>query len=186
MSFGVVLPRGAKLAAGVRIALFVQGHLAPITRRVSPREGILTRISSDGLRILVGRSKEANDEVTFRRGRGRDWWFHVQGLPGAHVIVQSPGGTPLPPRTIREAAWLAGYYSPRRSEGRLDIDFTQRKHVRKVKGGQPGQVTYSQNRTVVADMNDPDAARILDAVEGGEGRRSKPPGKDLASPGGHR
>ncbi len=129
---------------------------------------ILTRISSDGFRILVGRSKEANDEVTFRIGNGRDWWFHAQGIPGAHVIVRTPRGGALPPRTLREAAWLAAYYSPRRAEGRLDIDYTQRKYVRKIKGGEPGQVTYSQNRTVVADLADPAAARVLSAVEAAE------------------
>ena len=131
---------------------------------------ILTRISSDGFRILVGRSKEPNDEVTFRIGNGRDWWFHAQGIPGAHVIVRTPSGGALPPRTLREAAWLAAYYSPRRAEGKLDIDYTQRKYVRKIKGGEPGQVTYSQNRTVVADLADSGAARVLSAVEAAERR----------------
>jgi predicted ribosome quality control (RQC) complex YloA/Tae2 family protein len=122
---------------------------------------VLTRTSADGLTVLVGRSKEANDRVTFRLGNGRDWWFHAQGVPGSHVIVRSPSGAPPPERTVREAAWLAAYYSQRRQEGRVDVDYTQRKHVRKIKGAEPGQVTYSQNKTVLVDLSDTKASAIL-------------------------
>jgi predicted ribosome quality control (RQC) complex YloA/Tae2 family protein len=136
--------------------------LAPRRRETERGESdVLTRTSSDGFTILVGRSKEANDRVTFRIGNGRDWWFHAQGIPGAHVLVRNPGGGTLPERTLREAAWLAAYYSQRRQEGKLDVDYTQRKHVRKIKGGEPGQVTYSQNRTLFADLADERAAAIL-------------------------
>jgi predicted ribosome quality control (RQC) complex YloA/Tae2 family protein len=127
---------------------------------------VLTRTSSDGLTILVGRSKEANDRVTFRLGNGRDWWFHAQGIPGAHVIVRNPGGGPLPERTLREAAWLAAYYSQRRQEGKLDVDYVQRKHVRKIMGGEPGQVTYAHNQTVLVDLSDKRAAAVLGEADG--------------------
>ena len=127
---------------------------------------VLTRISSDGYTILVGRSKEANDRVTFRLGNGRDWWFHAQGIPGSHVIVRNPSGEALPPATLREAAWLAGYYSSRRKEGKLDVDYVRRKHVRKIKGAEPGQVTYSQNKTVLVDLEDSRTAAILGETAG--------------------
>ena len=127
----------------------------------------MTRLSADGLTILVGRTKEENDLVTFRLGNGRDWWFHVQGIPGSHVIVKSPDGEAPPQRTLREAAWLAAYYSTGRGQGRLDVDYTQRKHVRKIKGAEPGQVTYSQNRTLFVDVNDPQARAVLERTPDG-------------------
>ena len=42
------------------------------------------------------------------------------------------------------------------------MDYTQRKHVRKIKGAEPGEVTYSQNRTIWVDLAG-EARRILDA-----------------------
>ena len=123
---------------------------------------VMTRLSSDGYLIFAGRNKTENDRVTFRIANGRDWWFHAQGIPGAHVIVRNPRGGNLPQSTVAEAAWLAAYYSQRREEGGLEIDYTQRKYVRKVKGGEPGQVTYSQNRTIRVDLAGA-AQRILHA-----------------------
>ncbi|HEX7926126.1 MAG TPA: NFACT RNA binding domain-containing protein, partial [bacterium] len=119
--------------------------VAPAPPRVRRGEdvpvGVMTRTSADGYTIYVGRSKTENDEVTFRIGRGRDWWLHALGVPGAHVIVRNPNDGSLPPLTLRQAAWLAAYYSKGRKQGGLEVTCTQRKHVRKVKGGEPGQVT---------------------------------------------
>ena len=120
--------------------------------RDTAQPSVMTRLSGDWYLIFVGRNKTENDRVTFRIGNGRDWWFHAQGISGAHVIVRNPRGGNLPRFTVAEAAWLAAYYSQRRGEGGLEIDYTQRKYVRKVKGGEPGQVTYSQNRTIRVDL----------------------------------
>jgi predicted ribosome quality control (RQC) complex YloA/Tae2 family protein len=144
--------RGARLPDAAARTRAVSGEGEP---------GVLYRVSSDGYTILLGRSKEANDRVTFRLSNGRDWWFHAQGIPGSHVIVRNPSGGGLPPATVREAAWLAAYYSSRREEGKLDVDYVQRKHVRKIKGAEPGQVTYSQNKTVLVDLGDARAAAVL-------------------------
>jgi predicted ribosome quality control (RQC) complex YloA/Tae2 family protein len=137
---------------------------APRGDRPAPKE-VMSRVSSDGLTIFIGRSKLENDEVTFRIGRGRDWWFHVLGWPGAHVLVRAAGEGPLPPATQREAAWLAAYYSQGRQQGGLEVACTQRKHVRKVKGGESGQVTHSQGRTLWVDLADPAARSVLDVRE---------------------
>lgn len=125
----------------------------------------MRRISADGFTIIVGRSGEENDRVTFRLSKGRDWWFHAQGIPGSHVIVTSPAGLALPPDTLREAAWLAAYYSKGRGRGRVDVDYTQRKHVRKLKGAPPGTVTIAHNRTILVDLNEGEAAAVLKRVE---------------------
>lgn len=136
----------------------------------APREtgggsGILRRYSQEGYLILAGRSDRDNDEVTFRLGRGRDWWFHAQGMTGSHVIVSNPKDGPLPLRTLQEAAWLAAYYSRGRASGRVEVDYTQRKHVRKIKGGAPGQVLYSQNKTALVDLEHSLASAVLERTE---------------------
>lgn len=138
---------------------------APRAGPPAAAQGPLRRRSAEGYEILVGRSREENERVTFRLGRGRDWWLHAQGIPGSHVIVRNPGGDALPPRTLREAAWLAGYYSQARAAGRVEVDYTQRKHVRKQKGGEPGQVIYTQNRTLLVDLDDAELRRVLQRTD---------------------
>ena len=124
----------------------------------------LQRMSADGLPILVGRSAQENDSLTFQVGRGRDWWFHAVGVAGSHVLVRQPRDAPLPPATLREAAWLAAYYSKGRNLGQLEVTYTQRKHVRRLKGGKPGQVTLGQAKTIWIDLADADARRVLDRM----------------------
>jgi predicted ribosome quality control (RQC) complex YloA/Tae2 family protein len=77
-------------------------------------------------------------------------------------VVLNPSGAALPPHTLREAAWLAGHYSQARTAARVDVDYAQRKHVRRVKGGEPGQVTYSQSRTLLVKLDDPALRAVLE------------------------
>ncbi len=110
---------------------------------------------------MAGRNKHQNAHVTFSIGRGNDWWFHAQGVPGSHVIVKYPK-TPLPQKTLQEAAQLAAYYCKVRANRKIEIDYTQRKYVRKIKGGEPGQVIYSQNKTILVDLDDELLQKLLD------------------------
>jgi predicted ribosome quality control (RQC) complex YloA/Tae2 family protein len=103
--------------------------------------------SPDGLTILVGRNSRQNDQVTFRQGKSDDWWFHARGVPGAHVLVRGTAQD-LPPDTIRRAAELAAFFSPLRNEGAVLVDYTQRRHVRRIPRAAPGLVTYSQEKTI--------------------------------------
>lgn len=103
--------------------------------------------TEDGFVIWVGRNARQNDIVTFDKGGPDDLWLHVRGVPGAHVIVKS-GGRPVPDEVLRRAAALAAYYSPARTEARVLVDVTPRKHVRKIKGGKPGMVTYRNESPV--------------------------------------
>ncbi|MGC9335031.1 MAG: Rqc2 family fibronectin-binding protein, partial [Anaerolineae bacterium] len=132
----------------VRTALIEAGHLKPRKRRrgIQPSQP-LSLASPDGLTILVGRNSRQNDEVTFRRAGGDDWWFHARGVPGAHVIVRA-GGDRLPERTIRRAAELAAFFSRMRNEPDVLVDYTQRRYVRRIPGAAPGLVTYTQEQTI--------------------------------------
>jgi len=157
------LPPGA---GGLRRLL--RGETPAARPAQDPSAGPMRRYSADGYAILVGRSAAENDRVTFRLAQGRDWWFHAQGVPGSHVVVLNPSGRALPPRTLHEAAWLAAYYSQARAAGSVDVDYAQRKHVRRVKGGEPGQVTYSQSRTLLARPDDAELRTVLERTEPAE------------------
>ncbi len=102
----------------------------------------------DGSTILVGRSEAENDQVTFRMANGNDYWFHVQGMPGSHVVVKAQKGKSLPLETLLDAAALAKLYSSAKDADAADVDYTQRKYVRKRKAGGPGNVDYWDYKTL--------------------------------------
>lgn len=101
-------------------------------------------ISSDGFHMYVGKNNFQNDELTFQFSSGSDWWFHAKGMPGSHVIVKTDGKE-LPDATFEEAGKLAGYYSKGKDSEKVEIDYLQRKHVKKPNGSAPGFVVYYTN-----------------------------------------
>jgi predicted ribosome quality control (RQC) complex YloA/Tae2 family protein len=132
----------------VGLALGEAGYLkGEGRRRKPPRSQPLTLRSPDGLTILVGKNSRQNEEVTFRRASADDLWLHARGVPGAHVIIRSEGRE-VPEATLRQAAGLAAYYSQARETTRAAVDYTQRRHVRRVKGARPGLVTYDHEQTI--------------------------------------
>lgn len=106
-------------------------------------------LSSDGFHIYVGKNNYQNEEVTFKLADGGDWWFHAKGIPGSHVIVKTEGRE-LPDRVFEEAGALAAYYSKGRGSEKVEIDYIQRKHVKKAAKGAPGFVIYHTNYSMVA------------------------------------
>lgn len=109
-------------------------------------------ISSDGYDIYVGKNNFQNEELTFKLAAGNDWWFHAKGIPGSHVIVKS-NSEELPDQTFEEAARLAAYYSSGRNADKVEIDYIQKKHIKKVSGAKPGFVIYHTNYSMVALPN---------------------------------
>lgn len=107
-------------------------------------------ISSEGFDIYVGKNNYQNEELTFKVATGNDWWFHAKGMPGSHVIVKSDGKE-LPDSVFEEAGRLAAFYSKARGREKVEIDYIQRKHVKKVNGGKPGFVIYHTNYSMLID-----------------------------------
>lgn len=115
----------------------------PKVRRQKP----LRLISEDGYIIYAGRSVSQNEQVTFKLANPDDLWLHVQGIPGAHVIIKSDGQE-VPERTLHEAASLAAYFSQARTDVAVDVDVSHRRLVRRVRRGPPGLVTYRAEQTL--------------------------------------
>lgn len=109
-------------------------------------------LSSDGYHIYVGKNNLQNEELTFHFASGNDWWFHAKGIPGSHVIVKT-NGEALPDRTFEEAGKLAAYYSKNRGSEKIEIDYIEKKHVKKPKGGKPGFVVYYTNYSLMIDSD---------------------------------
>jgi predicted ribosome quality control (RQC) complex YloA/Tae2 family protein len=136
----------AALAARPAVAAAPSGKPAPTTA-VKPPSGIREYRSPEGWRILVGKSGAGNDRLTGRVAAPEDYWFHARDFPGAHVVLKGAGAQP-PEEAIRAAGAVAAWHSGARGERLVDVAYTRRKNVRKVKGGPPGKVQLGQAATI--------------------------------------
>ena len=118
-------------------------------RREKPAQPMSFRTSA-GLEVLVGRNNLQNDELTFRTARRTDRWFHVQKLHGSHVILRCDGTEP-DEQSMYEAACLAAFYSEGGQAGRVAVDMTEVRFVKKIKGARPGMVIYTDQKTIMAE-----------------------------------
>lgn len=121
-------------------------------QKVKIKSTPLHYISSNGYHMYVGKNNLQNDELTFGFAVGNDWWFHAKNAPGSHVIVKS-NGDELPDQTFEEAGKLAAYYSGMRGSEKVEIDYVEKKHVKKPKGGKPGFVVYYTNYSLIIDSD---------------------------------
>lgn len=106
-------------------------------------------ISSDGYDIYVGKNNYQNEDLTFKVATGNDWWFHAKGIPGSHVILKSNNEEELPDRAYEEAASLAAFYSKAKDADKVEVDYIQKKNIKKVAGAAPGFVIYHSNWSMV-------------------------------------
>lgn len=110
----------------------------------------------DGYDIYVGKNNFQNDELTFKFASGNDWWFHAKGAPGSHVIVKYQGEE-MPDSVYEDAARLAAYYSKNRDSDKVEVDYVEKKQVKKPGGAKPGFVVYYTNYSMVIE---PDISRL--------------------------
>ena len=109
-------------------------------------------ISSDGFHMYVGKNNFQNDELTFKFAEGGDWWFHAKKIPGSHVVLKC-GGKEVPDATFEEAASLAAHFCKAGKQDKVEVDYIERKHVKKPAGAKPGFVVYYTNYSMVAETD---------------------------------
>lgn len=105
-------------------------------------------VDDNGFDIYVGKNNYQNDELTFKFATGNDWWFHTKKIHGSHVIVKT-NGKELPDSTYEHAAELAAYYSSGRDTDKVEIDYLQKKNVKKPASAVAGFVVYYTNYSMV-------------------------------------
>lgn len=109
-----------------------------------------TFFSREGLPILVGRSKDENLELTFKFARGNDLWMHVRGRPGAHVVIPLRSKKSASLETLLDAACLCVFYSGGEHQGKTEVDYTQKKHVKRIKDST--EASYTHNKTLIVEV----------------------------------
>jgi predicted ribosome quality control (RQC) complex YloA/Tae2 family protein len=146
-------------AAGSWEALLeVERELPPGAAEARPEDeerlppGVAAFRSSDGLTILVGRTAQGNQSVTFALGRPRDLWLHARDYPGSHVVLRRIGKKEPPARSVLEAAALAAHFSKAAGQLVVDVACCMRYQVRAPRGASPGKVQYSGEKTISVRM----------------------------------
>ena len=125
-------------------------------KRTTATSKPLHYLSSNGYHMYVGKNNLQNDYLTFDFATGNDWWFHAKGVPGSHVIVKTEGNE-LPDATFEEAGQLAAFYSVRQESDKVEVDYVQKKQIKKPRGGKPGFVVYHTNYSL---MSVPDISNL--------------------------
>jgi len=108
-------------------------------------------ISSDGFHMYVGKNNFQNEELTFKFANGKDMWFHAKKMAGSHVIVKLETADELPDSTYEEAARLAAYYSKGKNAPKVEIDYTERRNLKKPPHAMPGFVIYHTNYSMTIE-----------------------------------
>jgi predicted ribosome quality control (RQC) complex YloA/Tae2 family protein len=108
--------------------------------------------TSTGWAVFVGKTDRDNDLLTFRFANPHDYWLHVMGAPGSHVVLRLAQRNAIPdPTTLKEAAGLAAYYSKLKKGRRVPVQYTQVKFVRKPKKAKPGLVFIEREKTLFVE-----------------------------------
>lgn len=129
-------------------------------KKVSQKLAPLRYLSSDGFTILCGRNNLQNDQLTLKVGKNYDLWLHTQKIPGSHTIVVCDGKE-IPNRTIEEAAIIAATNSKAASSGKVAVDYTPIKYVKKHPANKPGLVNYDNFKTAIVAPNAELTAKLL-------------------------
>jgi predicted ribosome quality control (RQC) complex YloA/Tae2 family protein len=147
---GAAGPRGRN--AEPRPAAVAAGEERAPSAKLQPRR----LKTAEGWDVLIGRTSEGNDYLTHHLARPEDYWFHVSGTSGSHVVLRRGKGKNEPSRqTIEEVAAWAAFYSQARTAGRVPVIVTQKKYVRKPRKAKAGLVYCEREKTVMVRPREP-------------------------------
>jgi predicted ribosome quality control (RQC) complex YloA/Tae2 family protein len=145
-------------AAPSRAAVASGEQRAP-SARLQPRRLKTT----EGWDVLIGRNNDGNDYLTHHLARPEDYWMHVHGSPGSHLVIRRGKGKNEPSKqTIEEVAAWAAFYSQARSAGKVPVIVTQKKYVRKPRKAPPGLVVCEREKTVMVRPKEPPRDALAD------------------------
>lgn len=115
-----------------------------------------------GYTVYVGKNNIQNEYLTLHTAQRTDWFFHIKGAPGSHVIMacgdEEPGA-----EDFTQAARLAAYYSSKREGENVDVDYTRVRYVKKPAGAPTGKVIYSTNYSATVTPDRAEAERLRKA-----------------------
>ncbi len=140
----------------IKEILLASGLVAASKRKrtKAPRSRPIHIHTSEGFDIFLGRNALQNEQLTWKLAHPEDYWLHAQDVPGSHVLIRTQGRKPPESILLQAASWAA-WHSRARNDTKVSVIVTQRKHLRKVKGGRPGQVRIRTYRTLTVPPTPP-------------------------------
>lgn len=108
-----------------------------------------TFLARSGRRLLVGKGGADNDALTLHVARPYDLWLHAKDRAGAHVIVVRDRGQDVASEDLVDGAHLAAHFSDARGEKLVDVQYTDRRYLRKPKGSPAGFVVVDREKVLV-------------------------------------
>lgn len=118
-------------------------------------ESPFREFTSEGFKILVGKSAKNNDILTQKHTHKDDLWLHAKDVSGSHVVIKFQSGKTFPAKVIEKAAQLAAYYSKRKTDSLCPVIYTPKKFVRKPKGAAPGSVVVDRENVLLVTPGNP-------------------------------
>jgi predicted ribosome quality control (RQC) complex YloA/Tae2 family protein len=97
-----------------------------------------------GFKALAGKTDTDNDYLTMKIASANDYWFHITGKPGSHVIIKNSEDLTPPRDILYKAASIAAWHSKARTAGKVSVSYTFIKNVKKPRGASAGTVTIKQ------------------------------------------
>ena len=135
--------------AEIRDELYRSGYASRMksyTQHKQSTPTVARFITDGGYTVLCGKNNVQNEYITHKLAEKTDYWFHVKGQPGSHVVMVCHGEEPGE-KDFTQAAEIAAYYSKAAGEQNTAVDYTFARHVKKPAGGKPGLVIYHTNWT---------------------------------------
>ncbi len=143
---------GGKPGPRAVAAAVARGESRAPSERLAPRRFK----TAEGWDVMIGKNNEGNDYLTHMMARPEDYWFHVHGAAGSHVVLRRGKSKDEPSKaTIAEVASWAAYFSQAKSAGTVPVIYTQKKYVRKPKKAPPGLAVCEREKTVMVKPREP-------------------------------
>lgn len=140
----------------IREELYRFGYASRMKGYAAPKKAkapvVMQFVTTNGYRVLCGKNNVQNEYITHKVADRNDWWFHVKGMPGSHVVMICDGEEP-PAEDFTDAAEIAAYHSKATGEN-VAVDYIQVRHVKKPPAAKPGLVIYHTNWTAYVTPNE--------------------------------
>ncbi len=110
------------------------------SRRGPPPPKLFEYTLPGGWTVLAGRSDRDNEVLSLKVAKANDWWFHVRGMPGSHVVLVVPAGEEPDRETVKAAAAIAAWHCKKKDARMVAVTGTRGRYVGKARGAPPGTV----------------------------------------------
>jgi predicted ribosome quality control (RQC) complex YloA/Tae2 family protein len=124
---------------------------------IGPRRRFFKYLLPGDWVVLAGRTDADNDYLSAVVAKPQDWWFHVRGLAGSHVILKAKPHQEPGRKTLKEAAAIAAFHSKAKSGGTVAVSVTRARYVAKQPGSKPGTVHIRRESVLMVKPSLPEA-----------------------------